>query len=56
MGYDATWNSADQVPRRALESGLIRRFGSLDPSLGGETSRYSVSGDWSADVGPGAPR
>ncbi len=53
MGYDATWNSADQVPRRALDSGLITRFGSLDPSLGGATSRYSVSGDWSADVGPG---
>ena len=56
MGYDATWNSADQVPRRALDSGLITRFGSLDRSLGGASSRYSVSGDWSADVGPGRAR
>jgi hypothetical protein len=56
MGYDASWNSADQVPRRALESGLIGRFGSLDPTLGGETSRYSLSGDWSAAIGVGRIR
>ena len=56
MGYDATWSSADQIPRRALESGSVGRFGSLDPSLGGETSRYSVSGDWSAEVGAGRLR
>ena len=56
MGYDATWSSADQIPRRVLEGGLIGRFGSLDPSLGGETSRYSLSGDWSADVGAGRLR
>ena len=44
MGYDASWNSADQVPQRAIDSGLIDRLGSLDPSAGGESSRYSVSG------------
>src|SRR5688572_8990784 len=56
MGYDAAWNSADQVPRRALDNGTIARFGSLDSSLGGATSRYSVSGDWSADLGIGRAR
>jgi hypothetical protein len=56
MGYDAKWNAADQVPRRAIESGLISRFGSLDTTLGGESSRYSLSGDWTADVGPGRVR
>jgi hypothetical protein len=56
MGYDASWNSADQVPRRAVESGLIGRFGSLDSTLGGQTSRYSLSGDWSAYVGGGRLR
>jgi hypothetical protein len=56
MGYDATWNSADQVPRRALDSGTIGRFGSLDSNLGGATSRHSVSGDWTADVGAGRMR
>jgi len=56
MGYEAAWNSADQVPRRAVESGLITRFGSLDTTLGGESSRYSISGDWAAEVGPGRVR
>ncbi|MGH8582366.1 MAG: TonB-dependent receptor [Gammaproteobacteria bacterium] len=46
MGYDGSWNATDQIPRRALESGLIDRFGALDDSDGGNTHRYSVSGEW----------
>jgi hypothetical protein len=56
MGYDAQWNSADQIPRRAVESGLISPLGSIDTSLGGETSRYSLSGSWNAEVGAGRAR
>ena len=43
MGYDNEWNSADQIPLRAVESGLISEFGSLDDTVGGESSRYSLS-------------
>ncbi len=43
MGYSAAWNSTDQVPQRAVDSGLIGRFGSLDPTDGGQTERYSLS-------------
>lgn len=46
MGYDNTWNSADQIPQRAVDSGLISEFGSLDTTVGGESSRYSLSGGW----------
>lgn len=46
MGYDNSWNSADQIPSRAVEQGLISELGSLDNSLGGESSRYSVNLDW----------
>jgi hypothetical protein len=46
MGYHGQWNSTDQVARRAISAGLIDRFGALDPSDGGHTSRYSASGDW----------
>ena len=46
MGYDARWRATDQVPSRALDQRLVDRFGSLDPSDGGKTSRYSVSADW----------
>jgi hypothetical protein len=41
--YDSSWNSADQIPQRAVDSGLIDPFGSLDTSVGGDTSRASAS-------------
>ena len=40
------WNSTDQVPQRAIDSGLIDRFGALDPTDGGDTYRYSGSVEW----------
>lgn len=43
MGYDNTWNSADQIPERAVRSGLISDLGSIDTTVGGESSRYSLS-------------
>lgn len=43
MAYHGKWNSTDQVPAHAIEAGLIGRFGSLAPTDGGETSRYSLS-------------
>ncbi len=46
MGYRNEWNSADQIPQRAVEQGLIDEFGSLDTTVGGEASRYSLSGGW----------
>jgi len=50
MGYDASWNSADQIPRRAVEQGLISDLGSIDTTVGGNTSRYSLSGSWIRDT------
>ncbi len=46
MGYDNSWNSADQIPARAVTQGLIDELGSIDTTVGGETSRYSISVDW----------
>jgi len=43
MSYSGKWNSTDQVPERAIGSGLIGRFGSLNPSDGGISSRSSLS-------------
>ena len=48
MAYDGRWNSTDQVPLRAVDAGLIGRFGTLDASDGGTSSRYSVSADFRA--------
>ena len=43
MAYSGKWNSTDQVPEHAVTDGTIGRFGSLDPSDGGESSRASLS-------------
>ena len=43
MGYSAGWNSTDQIPQRAVDAGLIDRFGAIDPTDGGHTERYSLS-------------
>lgn len=46
MAYDNQWNSADQIPSRAVQGGIISELGSLDTTLGGESSRYSLSARW----------
>ncbi|MCK8785541.1 TonB-dependent receptor [Roseomonas sp. NAR14] len=46
MGYANRWRSTDQVPLRALTEGLIGRFGTLNPTDGGNANRYSLSGEW----------
>lgn len=46
MAYRGEWSSTDQIPQRAVDAGFIGRFGALDPSDGGQTHRYSLSGDW----------
>ena len=51
MAYRAGWNSSDQIPQRAVDAGLIGRFGALDPTDGGNSSRYSLSGEWRQSEG-----
>ena len=46
MGYDNSWNSADQIPLRAVTRGLIDELGSLDDTVGGQSSRYSINAQW----------
>lgn len=43
MGYENEWNSADQIPARAVNQGIIDELGSIDDTLGGKTHRYSVN-------------
>jgi outer membrane receptor protein involved in Fe transport len=59
MAYVNKWNSTDQVPQRAITSGLLDRFGSEDPSDGGNTNRFALSarvaqsddlGSWKANA------
>jgi hypothetical protein len=44
MAYRADWNSTDQIPLRAVQEGEIGRNDAIDPSDGGKSHRYSLSG------------
>ncbi|MBR1210399.1 TonB-dependent receptor plug domain-containing protein [Bradyrhizobium sp. JYMT SZCCT0180] len=46
MAYSNAWNSTDQVAQRAIDQGVIGRFGTLDPTDGGVASRFSLSGNF----------
>jgi hypothetical protein len=59
MAYSRKWNLTDQVPLRAIASGVIPLSGELDPTDGGDTSRLSLSariaqsddaGSWKANA------
>lgn len=46
MAYSGKWNSTDQIPFNDYKQGLISRWGSMDPTDGATSSRYSLSGEW----------
>jgi hypothetical protein len=46
LGFSNHWHSTDQIPQRAVDSGLIDRFGFIEETDGGETFRYSGVVDW----------
>jgi len=55
--YDGTWDSTDQIPERAVDSGLLDRFGFVDSTDGGESHRYALNfeiekplGEWSFEA------
>jgi outer membrane receptor protein involved in Fe transport len=56
MGYRAKWNATDQIPQRAVDEGLVGRFGALDLSDGGDTYRYSASMEWQRTRGNAATK
>jgi hypothetical protein len=56
MGYWARWDATDQVPTRAIASGLIPRFGVLDSSAGGKADRQSLAAELQRSNGPSSLR
>jgi opacity protein-like surface antigen len=59
MAYTNTWNSSDQAALRALTTGQMGLYGEIDPTDGGDTSRFSLSarmaqsddnGSWKANA------
>lgn len=41
-GFTSKWNASGQIPDRAVASGLIGFYGTLDSTEGGQTSRYNA--------------
>jgi outer membrane receptor protein involved in Fe transport len=56
MVYRASWNATDQIPLRAVNAGRLGRFDAVDPTDGGRSSRYSLSGTWRRGTGASATR
>jgi outer membrane cobalamin receptor len=40
--FSSGWNASGQIPDRAVDEGIISRFGSLDPTEGGNTGRTNM--------------
>ncbi|WP_075341409.1 TonB-dependent receptor [Tenacibaculum agarivorans] len=40
--FTSKWDASGQIPQRAVDSGLITRFGAIDDTEGGNTSRSNV--------------
>ena len=53
MYYRGLWNATTDQPERAVTSGLIDRFGTLDPSDGGTAQRMSLSSQYHRSLGDG---
>ena len=45
-GYRGEWNATEASPQRAIDDGLIDRFGTIDPTDTGATGRHSVALEW----------
>ena len=53
MAYEGRWTATDQIAQRAVDTGQVGRFGSLDRTDGGNSQRYSVSYERRRAIGNG---
>ncbi|WP_232830125.1 TonB-dependent receptor [Lewinella sp. IMCC34191] len=44
--FESKWDASGQIPVRAVESGLIGRFGAIDDTEGGFTGRTNLAGEF----------
>ncbi len=51
MAYANRWFSTDQIPTRAVNAGILSLWDTTDRTDGGDTTRFSLSGRWSATYG-----
>jgi hypothetical protein len=41
--FRSRWDASGQIPKRAVDSGMITRFGAIDDTEGGNTSRQNIN-------------
>jgi hydrogenase/urease accessory protein HupE len=46
MATKSDWYSTDQIPLQAVNQRKLDRFGTIDPTDGGDSQRYSLTGEW----------
>ncbi len=46
MAYANRWHSTNQIPERAVTEGFIPLWGNINPTDRGDTTRFSLSGQW----------
>lgn len=51
--FDSRWNASGQIPQRAVDAGIIGRFGAIDDTEGGSTGRTNLSAQFSSSWGNG---
>jgi hypothetical protein len=47
MAYSNHWFATEEVPQHMVDQGFLSRWGTLDPTDGGNAARYSLSARWS---------
>ena len=50
-GFSSAWDASGQIPIRAIDNGVINRFGSIDDLEGGTTGRQNVNIAYTAKRG-----
>jgi len=53
-GFSSAWDASGQIPQRAVDSGLINRFGTIDDLEGGTTARQNLNLTYDAESGNSA--
>ncbi|MEM1128596.1 MAG: TonB-dependent receptor [Bacteroidota bacterium] len=53
-GFSSAWDASGQIPQRAVDQGLITRFGSVDDLEGGSTGRQNLNLTYRATSPTGA--
>ncbi|MDP5077923.1 MAG: TonB-dependent receptor, partial [Nonlabens sp.] len=48
--FDSKWDASGQIPQRAVDAGIISRFGAIDDTEGGETSRTNINVEYGKEL------